>query len=163
MRVDTDVVVVGGGPAGSSAGSWLARAGHRVVILERDTFPRFHIGESLLASANDVLDAIGANDLVRGAGYPEKWGASFMSADGLVDRYADFADAPGVPQPQTWQVPREHFDHLLLKHAAASGAEVRERHRALEVEFDPTARRKEPCNRDQHFRARGHRLPGRGS
>src|SRR5262245_57170271 len=137
VRFDTDVVVVGGGPAGSSAGSWLARAGHRVVILERDKFPRFHIGESLLASANDVLDAIGANDLVRAAGYPEKWGASFMSADGRVDRYADFADAPGVPCPQTWQVPREHFDHLLLRHAAASGADIRERHRILDVAFDP--------------------------
>src|SRR5437870_140209 len=89
---DADVVVVGGGPAGSAAGAWLARAGRQVVLLERDQFPRFHIGESLLASANDVLDAIGADGLVRGAGFPEKWGASFMSADGRVDRYADFAD-----------------------------------------------------------------------
>jgi flavin-dependent dehydrogenase len=134
---DADVVIVGGGPAGSAAGAWLARAGRRVVILERDQFPRFHIGESLLASANDVLKAIGAHGLVRAAGFPEKWGASFMSGDGRVDRYADFADAPGVPAPQTWQVPRATFDDLLLRHASASGADVRERHRVLDVEFGP--------------------------
>src|SRR5258708_36052 len=123
-------------PAGWGAGAWLGRAGSRVVLLERDQFARFHIGESLLASANDVLEAIGANGQVRAAGFPEKWGASFMSADGLVDRYADFADAPGVRAPQTWQVPRATFDDLLLRHAAASGVDVRERHRVLDVEFD---------------------------
>ena len=131
-----DVIVAGGGPGGSTAASWLARAGRRVIVFERDRFPRFHIGESLLACANDSLKAIGADDAVRAANYPEKWGASFMSADGRVDRYADFADAPGVPCPQTWQVPREHFDHLLLRHAAANGADVRERHRILDVAFD---------------------------
>jgi flavin-dependent dehydrogenase len=133
---DCDVIVVGGGPAGSAAAAWLARASHRVILFERDQFPRFHIGESLLASANDVLEAIGINEKVRAAGFPEKWGASFMSADGRIDRYADFADAPGVRAPQTWQVPRERFDELLLRHAAASGADVRERHRVHEVTFD---------------------------
>jgi len=131
-----DVIVAGGGPGGSTAASWLARAGRRVIVFERDRFPRFHIGESLLACANDSLKAIGADDAVRAANYPEKWGASFMSADGRVDRYADFADAPGVPCPQTWQMPREHFDNLLLRHAAANGADVRERHRILDVAFD---------------------------
>jgi flavin-dependent dehydrogenase len=134
---DADVVVIGGGPAGSAASAWLARGGRRVILVERDRFPRFHVGESLLASVNDVLDAIGVNEQVRAAGFPEKWGASFMSADGRVDRYADFADAPGVRAPQTWQVPRATFDELLLRHAAASGADVREGHRVVEVEFDP--------------------------
>ena len=57
---DCDVLVAGGGPAGSAAAAYLARAGRRVVLLQRDQFPRFHIGESLLASVNDVLRAIGA-------------------------------------------------------------------------------------------------------
>ena len=130
-----DVVVIGGGPAGSTAAAWLARAGRRVVLFERDRFPRFHIGESMLASVNDVLDAIGAADLVRAAGFPQKWGATFMTADGGVERFADFAMAPDVPQPQTWQVPRARFDELLLRHAARSGADIREEHRVTGIDF----------------------------
>jgi flavin-dependent dehydrogenase len=136
MSFDCDVVVAGGGPAGSAAAAWLARSGHRVILFERDRFPRFHIGESLLASVNDVLTAIGADDLVRQAGFPKKWGATFMTSDGRVERYADFAVAPDVRAPQTWQVSRATFDQLLLRHAAASGVDVREQHRVLDVAFD---------------------------
>ena len=76
-------------------GGRVSRApGARVVVLERDSFPRFHIGESLLASVNDVLDAIGAAEIVRDAGFPRKWGATFITADGSVERFADFAIAP---------------------------------------------------------------------
>ena len=133
---DCDVVVVGGGPGGSTAAAWLARAGRRVVVFERDQFPRFHIGESLLASVNDVLGAIGADALVRGAAFPQKWGATFMLADGRNERYADFSNASGVRSPQTWQVPRSTFDHLLLRHARACGADVREGHRVHDATFD---------------------------
>jgi flavin-dependent dehydrogenase len=131
-----DVAVIGGGPAGATAACRLARAGRRVVLFERDRFPRFHIGESLLASVNDVLDEIGAGALVRAHGFPAKWGATFMTADGSIERFADFAVSPEVPAPQTWQVPRAEFDHLLLRHAAASGADVREEHRVLYAAFD---------------------------
>jgi flavin-dependent dehydrogenase len=133
---DCDVIVIGGGPAGSTAAASLARSGHAVWLFERDLFPRFHIGESLLASANDALAAIGADAAVRQAGFPEKWGATFMSADGLIQRYADFGVAPGVRTPQTWQVDRAVFDELLLRHASSSGAKVHEQHRIMDVAFD---------------------------
>jgi flavin-dependent dehydrogenase len=132
-----DVAVIGGGPAGSTAACLLARAGRRVVLFERDRFPRFHIGESLLASVNDVLDEIGAADLVRARGFPAKWGATFGTGDGAIERFADFATSPEVRAPQTWQVPRAEFDELLLRHAAACGADVREEHRVLDAAFDP--------------------------
>jgi flavin-dependent dehydrogenase len=133
---DCDVIVAGGGPAGSAASAWLSRAGHSVRVFERDRFPRFHIGESLLASVNDVLDAIGASHLVDEAGFPQKWGATFMRGDGQAERYADFGIAPGVPRPQTWQVPRATFDHLLLRHAGSCGAEIHEGCRIFDVVFD---------------------------
>jgi len=88
---------------------------------------------------NDALRAIGAEGLVRDAGFPEKWGAAFMLADGSNERYADFTIARGVRAPQTWQVPRATFDHLLLRHAAASGADVRECHRVEESPLTPMA------------------------
>lgn len=134
--MDFDVAVIGGGPAGSATACRLARAGRRVVLFERDRFPRFHVGESLLATVNDSLEEIGASDVVRAQGFPAKWGATFGTGDGMFERFADFSVSPEVRQPQTWQVPRARFDEVLLRHAATSGADVREGHRVLDVAFD---------------------------
>ena len=141
MTDSPDVIVIGGGPAGSTVSTLLADKGYRVNLYERDHFPRFHVGESLLASVNDALEKIGARDLVRRQGFPQKWGATFQTADGTIERFADFATSPEVPEPQTWQVPRAEFDEVLLRHAAACGADVREGYRVLDAAFDelPTA------------------------
>lgn len=133
---DFDVAVIGAGPGGTSAATTLARCGHRVLVLDRDRFPRFHIGESQLPCLNDVLDELGVREKVAAAGFVVKWGANFATADGGVERYADFSRAAEVNQPQTWQVDRERFDQLLLEHAIASGATIRQGCRADDVAFD---------------------------
>ena len=132
---DFDVAVIGMGPAGSSAATSLARRGHRVLALDREQFPRFHIGESQLPCLNDVLDQLGVAPAIAAGGFVPKWGASFTTADGSVERYADFSRAAEVSQPQTYQVRRETFDHLLLQHAVASGATVKQGCRADDAVF----------------------------
>jgi flavin-dependent dehydrogenase len=135
---DFDAVVVGGGPGGSSAATTLAQRGRRVLLLEREQFPRFHIGESQLPWSNEVFRELGVHDTIAAAGFVRKWGASFRTLDGAVEQYADFADAVETPTPQTIQVPRATFDELLLRHSEKSGVTVREQHRALDAVFDPT-------------------------
>ena len=136
-RWDFDVAVVGGGPGGSAAAAALARRGHAVVQIEKTTFPRFHIGESQLPWLNGVLAEIGATEAIAAAGFVQKWGAAFGAGDADVERYADFARAPEVPEPQTVQVPRERFDQVLLDHAAACGATVKQHCQARRAKFDP--------------------------
>ena len=135
---DFEVAVIGGGPGGSAAAAHLARKGHHVLVLERDTFPRFHIGESQLPWSNEVFRTLGCEDAMARAGFVSKWGASFTSHDGGTSQYADFARAVETPTPQTYQVPRERFDDVLLRHAQTSGAEVLQGTRALDAIFDGT-------------------------
>ena len=136
---DYDVAVIGGGPGGSTAATALARAGRRVLLLERDRFPRFHIGESQLPWSNEIFRALGAYETISEAGFVRKWGASFAALDGSSERYADFANAVETPTPQTFQVPRATFDHVLLQHSRRSGADVREGHRVVDATFDRDA------------------------
>jgi FADH2-dependent halogenase len=131
-----DAIVVGGGPAGSSAAALLARAGRRVLVVERARFPRFHIGESLLPEVTPYLDQIGVRAAVEREGFPVKKGAFLESPTGSAVGYADFRDATRVAATTTWQVRRDRFDQILLDHAAACGATVREETRARDVSFD---------------------------
>lgn len=133
---DFDVAVVGGGPGGSSAATALARRGRRVVLLERDRFPRFHIGESQLPWSNEVFGALGVDEAVRAAGFVQKWGASFRRPGTDAEQYADFAAAAETPSPQSFQVLRERFDEVLLRHAERCGVAVREAHQLLDAAFD---------------------------
>jgi flavin-dependent dehydrogenase len=133
---DFDAAVVGGGPGGSSAATALARRGRTVLLLERDRFPRFHIGESQLPWSNEVFRALGVQDAIAEAGFVKKWGASFRTMDGAREQYADFQFAVETPTPQTIQVTRATFDDVLLRHSERCGVKVLEEHRALDAAFE---------------------------
>jgi flavin-dependent dehydrogenase len=125
-QYDFDFAVAGGGPAGSSAAISLGQHGHSVVLFERETFPRFHIGESLLSTANDAFTALGLTKQIEAACFPNKWGARLFTHDGQSGRYVDFTDVREVTKPQTYQVCREEFDRILLDRARDVGVDVRE-------------------------------------
>jgi flavin-dependent dehydrogenase len=126
MPYDFDFGVAGGGPAGTSAAISLAQRGHSVVLFERDTFPRFHIGESLLSTTNDALAVLGLSEKIEAAQFPVKWGARLYTHDGMSGRGVDFATVSEVRRPQTYQVPRAEFDKMLLDRAREVGVDVRE-------------------------------------
>ena len=138
-RYDFDFAVAGGGPAGSSAAISLGQHGHSVVLFERDTFPRFHIGESLLSTANDAFATLGVAERIEAASFPEKWGARLFTHDGQSGRYVDFTDVREVNRPQTYQVCREEFDRILMERAREVGVDVREGYRVTACEFTSDA------------------------
>ena len=129
-----DAIVVGGGPAGSVCAGRLAQLGRRVLVLEREHFPRFHLGESLLPASMPALDTLGVLDAAR-ARFMRKNGAQFHDNEARVARFS-FADAFDARYPFALQVPRDEFDELLLCHAATLGAEVREGWRVARVRFE---------------------------
>jgi flavin-dependent dehydrogenase len=132
---DFDFAVAGGGPAGSSAAISLRQRGHSVILFEREIFPRFHIGESLLSTANDSFAALGVTERVEAASFPAKWGARLYTHDGQSGRYVDFTCVREVARPQTYQVCREEFDRILLERAREVGVDVREACNVTTCEF----------------------------
>jgi flavin-dependent dehydrogenase len=121
-----DAIVVGGGPAGSTVATVLGRGGSSVLVLERDRFPRFHVGESLLPFSLPIFDRLGVHEKIRAAGFQQKFGAFFWNEATGTTRPVVFAEARDPGHPMAYQVKRAEFDEILLRHAASSGAEVRE-------------------------------------
>lgn len=130
-----DVAIIGGGPAGSVAGALLARAKRRVVILERDKFPRFHIGESLLPFSMQAFTRLGLHEKFARAGFMEKFGGEMFGACSEDGVKFYFEDGFRSQVDRSYQVTRAEFDKLLLDHAAESGAEVREETSVDDIQF----------------------------
>lgn len=125
-NIECDVAIIGAGPAGSVAGALLAKAGWRVVLLEKEAFPRFRIGESLLPSGNSVLKRIGVWDRMDAAGFIRKYEAEFITPDREHTVRNSFAENTFTEgNPYAYEVERSKFDSLLLENAQASGCEVR--------------------------------------
>ncbi len=120
-----DVIVIGGGPAGSTVASLLARGGRRVLVLEREHFPRYHIGESLLSATLPILNHVGVLPAVEAAGFINKPGGTFVWGSSVEPWSFWFHEDPGG-YTHAFHVVRSQFDDILLRHSERQGAEVRE-------------------------------------
>ncbi len=130
----TEVVIIGGGPAGSVAGTALSKHGHDVLCVERDHFPRYVIGESLLPRCNALLQQVGMLEAIEARNYMVKEGAMFLRGE---DReYFRFAEALSGDWPLTLQVPRDDFDQVLATSARRAGVDLRFGHELLDATFN---------------------------
>ena len=130
------VIVIGGGPAGSTAATLLAQRGCQVTLFERDQFPRFHIGESLIPETFWVLERLGMIKKLRASHFTKKYSVQFITQRGKLSEPFYFWDNKPHESSQTWQVRRSEFDQLMLENAREHGVDVRQGVRVLEVLFN---------------------------
>src|SRR5262245_44386173 len=132
----TDVVVIGGGPAGSTISTLLAKHGHKVQLFERERFPRFHIGESLIPETYWVLKRLDMLPKMQASHFIKKYSVQFVNQHGKLSEPFYFMEHKPHECSQTWQVLRAEFDKMMLDNAAEHGVEVHQGARVLEVLFD---------------------------
>ena len=130
-----DVIVIGGGPGGSTAATMLARKGLRILLFEKEQFPRDHVGESLLPASLPILEELGALPAVQAEGFVEKWGATMVWGNS-AEPWSWYFRETSERYPHSYQVWRPRFDQLLLENARSSGVDVREGQRVHEVVFE---------------------------
>lgn len=127
MTSSHEVIIIGGGPAGASTATILAEQGHRVLILEREKFPRYHVGESLIPFTFGPLERLGMIPKMRGSHFVKKYSVNFVQPDGRKSQpFYFYTRYDKETVAQTWQVMRSEFDQMLLDNAREKGAEVRE-------------------------------------
>src|SRR5436189_3311749 len=136
ISTTADVVVIGGGPAGSTVSTLLAQKGYRVELFEREHFPRFHIGESLIPQTYWVLKRLNMLGKMRDSHFVKKYSVQFVNQHGKLSEPFYFVDHKPHESSQTWQVYRQEFDQLMLNNAREHGVDVQEGVRVLEVLFE---------------------------
>lgn len=150
----TDVLVIGGGPAGSTAATLLARKGFSVTLIERERFPRFQIGESLLPYNNDLFERLGVTVPLAEGTFTPKYGAGFVTADGALSFTFRFWENLPEAYHSAYQVKRAEFDQMLLRNAASSGVDVREGMTVTAVELGDPNRATVTCANGEQLEAR---------
>ena len=135
-ELETDVVVIGGGPSGATCSTLLSQHGLKVQLFEREHFPRFHIGESLIPETYWVLKRLNMLDKMKQSGFVKKFSVQFVSESGRVSEPFYFHDNKPHECSQTWQVLRSEFDTMMLNNAREQGVEAHEGVRVNEVLMD---------------------------
>src|SRR3977135_4385669 len=135
-HTNPDVVVIGGGPAGSTVSTLIAQQGYRVELFERETFPRFHIGESLIPETYWVLERLDMLPKMRKSHFVKKYSVHCVNTAVKLSAPFYFHDNKPHECSQTWQVVRSEFDLMMLRNAEEQGVEVHEATRVLEVLFE---------------------------
>ena len=141
----SEVIVIGGGPAGSTASTLLAQHGHSVTLFEREHFPRFHIGESLIPETYWVLKRLNMLPKMQQSRFVKKHSVQFVNAQGKLSAPFYFWDNKPHECSQTWQVVRSEFDQMMLDNAREHGVDVHEGVRVVDVLFEdgPGVRRRD--------------------
>src|SRR6185503_3561833 len=133
---DVDVIVIGGGPAGSTVSTLIAQRGYRVELFERERFPRFHIGESLIPETYWVLERLKMLPKLQKSHFVKKYSVQFVNAAGKLSAPFYFWDNKPHACSQTWQVVRSEFDQMMLDNAREHGVQVHEGVRVVDVLFE---------------------------
>ncbi|MGD1978212.1 MAG: NAD(P)/FAD-dependent oxidoreductase [Akkermansiaceae bacterium] len=127
LSYDCDVLIIGAGPAGTAAATIIAgEQGRKVIVLEKEHFPRYHVGESLIPHCWDTLDRLGMTDRLNAQGFQVKQSVQFVSPDGELSAPFYFSQHTDHPRARTWQVDRMTFDTMMMERAREAGADVRE-------------------------------------